>query len=82
MGVTEAAALLGVSEDWVRRWIDRNEPDAEHPQRVPVGEVRGDQGAAERRWRRPFRDAVLDEARRRGRLPPEGSDTAPPAARA
>jgi hypothetical protein len=66
MGVGAAARLLGVSEDWVRRWIDRNEPDAEHPDRAPVAErVRTADGPEAGRWRRPYRDAVEAEASRR-----------------
>lgn len=80
MGVAEAAELLGVSEDWVRRWIDRNEPNADHPDRVPVGEVRGEDGAAERRWRRPYRDAVEAEVARRRPGRPGGDASPEPAA--
>lgn len=80
MGVAEAAELLGVSEDWVRRWIDRNEPSGDHPDRVPVGEVRGEDGAAERRWRRPFRDAVEAEVARRRHHRPGGGAPSEPAA--
>lgn len=80
MGIRAAARLLGVSDDWVRRWIDANEPDAEHPDRVPVAKVRGHLGKAGRRWRRPYRDAVeAEERRQRGESHP-GSGEAPPAA--
>lgn len=75
MPVKDAAALLGVSEDTVRRWIDANEPDAEHPDRVPVAAGGREAG----QWRRPFRDAVLAEARRRRRISEPGSEQAPPA---
>lgn len=70
MEIAEAAALLGISEQSVRRWIDANEPDADSPDRVPVAErVRGEDGQpVSGRWRRPFRDAVVAEARRRGRV--------------
>lgn len=78
MPVKDAAALMGVSEDTVRRWIDANEPDAEHPDRVPVAErTRGSAGPVAGSWRRPFRDAVLAEARRRGRPVPGGGGPAP-----
>jgi hypothetical protein len=78
MGVRAAAELLGVSEDWVRRWIDANEPDADHPERVPVARVRGLPGKLGRRWRRPYRDAVEAEARRqRGEHGPGGAEGAP-----
>jgi hypothetical protein len=82
MGIGAAARLLGVSEDWVRRWIDANEPDAEHPDRVPVAErTRGEGGPVAGRWRRPYRDAVEAEAaRRRGQS--SGSGDAPPPGRA
>lgn len=66
MPIAEAAKLLGVSQDTVRRWIDANEPSAEHPDRVPVAErARQAGGPVAGAWRRPFRDAVLAEARRR-----------------
>jgi hypothetical protein len=82
MGIRAAAGVLGVSEDWVRRWIDANEPDADHPDRVPVARVRGIGGRVGRRWRRPYRDAVEAEARRqRGEREP-GVGEAPPAPRA
>jgi hypothetical protein len=86
MGIGEAARLLGVSEDWVRRWIDANEPDPESPDpavrgRVPVAErVRDDGGPVPRRWRRPYRDAVEAEARRRrGELTAGGEAPTEPA---
>jgi len=76
MGVRAAAEVLGVSEDWVRRWIDANEPTEDHPDRVPVAKVRGSLGRVGRRWRRPYRDAVEAEARRQrgelGERPPTG----------
>ena len=66
MEIGEAARLLGVSQDWVRRWIDAHEPDAEHPDRVPVAaRARTASGPVKGAWRRPYRDAVEDEARRR-----------------
>lgn len=77
MGVGEAARLLGVSHDWVRRWIDANEPDAEHPDRVPVAaRARTAEGPVAGAWRRPYRDAVQAEAdRRSGKR--QGRDTPP-----
>lgn len=74
MPIKDAAAMLGISEDSVRRWIDANEPDDGHPHRVPVAAGGRESG----QWRRPFRDAVLAEARRRRRLAEPGSEQAPP----
>lgn len=66
MGIRAAARLMGVSEDTVRRWIDANEPSRDHPDRVPVAErARKGGGPIAGRWRRPFRDAVEEEAARR-----------------
>lgn len=80
MGIRAAAAMLGVSEDSVRRWIDANEPDEEHPDRVPVARVRGLGGRVGRRWRRPYRDAVEAEARRQSGDRHPGLGEAPPPA--
>jgi transposase len=80
MGIAQAAARLGISEQSVRRWIDDNEPDAEHPDRVPVAErPRVESGPEARRWRRPYRDAVEAEAgRRQVPWPSEQGPTATP----
>jgi hypothetical protein len=66
MSMADAARLLNMSENSVRRWIDANEPTAEHPDRVPVAErPRGDGGPVKGRHRRPYVDAVEAEVRRR-----------------
>ena len=69
MPMGEAAALLKISEQSVRRWIDDNEPTDDYPDRVPVADRERDARgrAVEGSWRRPYRSAVMRErARRRG----------------
>lgn len=65
--MTEAAQRVGLSIDTVQRWVDANEPSAEHPKRRPVAERERD-GAGRPvpgRRRRPYRDAVEEWARQR-----------------
>ena len=62
MSMAEAAKVVGLSQETVRRWVDdaetRGEPVAER-ERDEQGQVV--QGS----WRRPYRDEVVAWARRR-----------------
>lgn len=62
MSMKEAAALVGVSQDTVRRWID----EADAAGRPVADRERDEHGqAVAGRHRRPYRDEVEAWARRR-----------------